>query len=69
MNADEFVGLVTGVFIGSVIALVAIGIIRDKTDYRKQAIERGYAEYNPKTGSWQWVEKAEKHEASVEKAP
>lgn len=28
-------------------------------EFRQQAIERGYAEYNQKTGLWQWKEKAE----------
>lgn len=27
-------------------------------EFRQQAIERGYAEYNQKTGLWQWKEKA-----------
>lgn len=60
MNADEAIGLLVGLLVGAIIAFVLIGVIRDKTDYRKQAIERGYAEYNKTTGKWQWVEKAEK---------
>lgn len=64
MNDEQtgafFGGLVLGCHLACIIAFVLIGVIRDKTDYRKQAIERGYAEYNKTTGKWQWVEKAEK---------
>lgn len=29
------------------------------TGLKQQAIQRGYAEYNQRTGQWQWKEKAE----------
>lgn len=53
-------GLIFGGLLGFLISL-GILCMADHTDsLRKQAIERGYAEYNAKTGSWQWKEPAAK---------
>lgn len=45
-------------FVATVIAvamLFATAILMvDINVYRQQAIQRGYAEYNQKTGEWQW---------------
>lgn len=37
--------------------VIGVSIADDSThQLRKEAIERGFAEYNPKTGQWQWKE-------------
>jgi len=45
--------LIVGLSIG-----IAAGYCGTKRMYHKQAIERGYAEYNKTTGCWQWIEPA-----------
>lgn len=52
------IGLLIGLMIGALIGTVTLS--QAQPDYRQQAIEHGYAEYNSTTGAWQWIEKAEK---------
>lgn len=53
----------TSCFVMSVVCAaalaVAVIVVGETAMFRRQAIERGYAEYNQKTGLWQWKEKAE----------
>jgi hypothetical protein len=35
---------------------VAITASKRESDFKKAAIERGYAQHNPKTGDWEWIE-------------
>lgn len=61
-----FGGLVLGCLLTCLVACLLAAMFEDGRDYKNQAIERGYAEYNTKTGDWQWKER---NAASVEKAP
>ena len=48
------------IFFFYTIIIMTIGVIVGLTelyDYKHQAIERGYAEFNSSTGEWQWKEK------------
>ncbi len=38
---------------------LAIGASAAKSIYHREAIEQGFAEYNSRTGEWQWKQKAE----------
>jgi len=48
------VGLVGGAL--GIIVGTAIGVERTEDVFHRQAIERGYAEYNKVTGKWRWIE-------------
>lgn len=41
----------------TVLFLVTIFFGGQVAEIKAQAIERGHAQYNPKTGEWQWLEK------------
>lgn len=47
------IGFCCGVF-GTVFVLVAI--TTPNKIWHKEAIDRGYAEHDPVTGKWQWIE-------------
>lgn len=49
------VAVVVGFTIG-----ILIGTYQQKSLYQTQSIERGYAQYDPKTGAWGWLEKVSK---------
>jgi len=55
LNLLSFViGLVIG---GMVAAVIVMAVCNDDmSDVRKEAIERDYAQYNPKTSEWEWIE-------------
>lgn len=54
IEPDGVVGLVVGFMLG---ALVVIAIwCLSGAEWRKDAITRGYGEYNSATGKWQWKE-------------
>lgn len=48
---------IAGLIIIAAIFLFGFGFGIGKRNVENQAIEKGYAEYNRKTGEWQWVEK------------
>jgi hypothetical protein len=55
-------GAMCGFLIGAAIIGVPVGLyadhlVRVNITLKAEAIEKGYAEYNPKTGEWQWKEK------------
>ena len=50
-------GILIGVLSMSIMTIILVVIFN--TDTRKQAVEKGYAQYNPLTGKWQWKEKAQ----------
>lgn len=58
-NVKTTLAVVIGLLIGLLIGLV-IGIEGIANHYKRQALERGYAHYNPVTGEWEWNEKEEK---------
>lgn len=58
-DADGFLGFVFGIIIGFIL-IGPIGGCIVGDNYRKQAIERGYAEHDSKTGEWRWKEPAPK---------
>jgi len=37
-----------------------VGAATSEAYYKKQAIERGYAQYNTETGDWEWKSQVEK---------
>ncbi len=45
-------GLVAGMLLFSAIGVASLFI--EKNKWQAQAVEHGYAEYNPKTGEWGW---------------
>lgn len=57
-----------GCYIGFIVGVILLGLIWMISDFvhvndiRKQAIEKGFAEYNQQNGKWQWKEKAEKEQ-------
>ena len=55
MNNGWWKGYLTGVAVCALSIFTAC-IIAPSTDYRGQAIEKGFAEYNQSTGDWQWKE-------------
>lgn len=52
-----FLGFYLGV-IGLMFVLWVAGFLQEAQGLRKEAIERGYAQYNGKTGKWQWNEES-----------
>ena len=51
-------GFVAGMILMVAICNIALnGQLRDYDQLRAEAIEKGYAEHNPKTGVWEWKEK------------
>jgi len=53
-NKEFFAVFFIGVILG---VLFTAGIISDtRPDYKKQAIERGFAKYSEITGKWEWKE-------------
>lgn len=47
-----FFGIIIGLLIGCLLGACAIG-----NDFRREAVEKGFAEYESKSGKWQWVER------------
>ncbi len=58
----EFIAIFLGgvIFICGVCTGVPIGEHRKISQWQKETVQRGYAEYNATTGQWQW--KGEKPE-------
>ena len=52
-TADCFVAFLFGIALGFFIMANAISAT---PDYKKQAIERGFAKYSETTGEWEWKE-------------
>ena len=50
---DGSVGFIMGVFLT---ALILTQCVSNSDNLRKQAIEKGFAEYSQTTGKWQWKE-------------
>jgi hypothetical protein len=44
------------------IGIFGLGHWRGQQVFKEKAVEMGYAEYNPKTGEWQWIVKETKEE-------
>jgi hypothetical protein len=56
--APAFFGAVVGLIVGVSLCGLAIGNkLEERDQLRAEAIEKGYAEHNPKTGVWEWKEK------------
>ena len=53
-TADCFVAFLFGIALGFFITVK--GISSGTPDYKKQAIERGFAKYSETTGKWEWKE-------------
>jgi len=50
---DELLSLLIGLALGALLAtLISLGVIKDI--WRRDAVKRGFAEYNSQTGAWQW---------------
>lgn len=65
MSSDNFKFSFTCALLFAIAILVSgfsIGAGMAADQYKKEAIERGFAEYNAQTGVWQWNEGGEKHE-------
>jgi hypothetical protein len=58
MHEKEKIFLVIGLSIGVVIGLILRSAIIDR-ECQQQAIEKGFAEYDSKTGTWKWKVKDE----------
>ncbi len=63
MGDDEGYGIIFGIglFIGFLITALAFTIFGTETkkasELKREAIERNFAEFDSKTGEWQWIEK------------
>lgn len=55
-TGDFFAGLALGALV--TISTVVVAFMFER-DLKKEAIDRGFAEYNSKTGAWCWVERKE----------
>ena len=57
-TVDTPVAIVVGmvaVVLGFTLGLI-LGAYQQKSIYQTKAIERGYAQHDPKTGAWGWIE-------------
>lgn len=55
-TGDFLAGLALGALV--TIVLVSAALVFER-DLKKEAIDRGFAEYNSKTGAWCWIERKE----------
>lgn len=56
-GSTDWADLAFGAVIGAIaVIFVVLIIFTSKPDYKQEAIERGFAEYNSITGDWQWKE-------------
>lgn len=57
MGDDSGVGVLAAfcLLVGIVGGCTA-GMNLDERHYQRQAVERGYAQHDPKSGQWQWIE-------------
>jgi len=46
-----FTGLIIGIVLGGIICFFTL-----KVQLQREAVEKGFAEYNSKTAEWQWKE-------------
>lgn len=44
-----------GIFIGFILGLIVL-VIPENYQWKNDAINRGFARYNEKTGNWEWKE-------------
>lgn len=59
MNFGDYAaGFLIGLAVGVVgFGGLGFGLASSRlTDYKQEAIERGYAQHDPKTGEWRWIE-------------
>lgn len=63
-DRDMNVACAIGFIIGVVLCGGVVAVINGCTsvDWKAEAVERGYAEYDNQTGKWQWIEKRAKAE-------
>ena len=47
-------GIILAIFVGS--GLFALGYAKCQFKWEKELVKRGYAQYNSKTGAWEWIE-------------
>jgi hypothetical protein len=53
MNGHFICGIAIG-FVLTAFGLTLPSVLYEAHKWQSQAVERGYAEYNPKTGEWGW---------------
>lgn len=51
------IGFVCGILLSSVVISIIGPESKKASELKQEAIERNYAEFNSKTGDWQWIEK------------
>lgn len=60
---EDFVGATTaGFLLGFIVACITVGVFAtqiEKSEWRRETINRGFAEYNNLTGEWQWKEQGQ----------
>lgn len=54
------VPVIFGAILVSIMMGMVIGTHLERSVWYRQSIEHNYAEYNPKTGNWQWIEPEKK---------
>lgn len=52
----DFLEVTLAITIGAILGLILGFSANDGTQLRKDAIQRGFAEYNQTNGQWQWKE-------------